>query len=386
MTDYNFLFKVLLVGDLFIGKSSLVNKYMSGVFKTNSRLTIGVDFYSKRILIRDLIVKLQFWLIAEQPRFQFLLSTFCRGASGAIIMYDITRHDSLIRIPDWIEMIRDNAGNVPIMLVGNKMDLNADREVTQHQAEILVEQNHLIGYKEISVKTGENIENMLENFTEAVVDNFGSDRSQLPPIRKIKILEFEINKHLKLKLEFGKTNIYVNGILFNQCKYLLFNIPTKKIRDYDEIRSIDEAAEKLDKRMETHSNYIEPETEFWGHCSNLQAWYENNYDTRLLHRNLAFPLLKSLSDAGDVLAKRVFKEEIAMRLESGYKSVVMYLIDQGFLSYLDEGEIDSLVQNPTFVRNLLKVYKSFKYVPESLSKRISKRYKVTEISSSVEML
>ncbi|MFX0033951.1 MAG: Rab family GTPase [Candidatus Hermodarchaeota archaeon] len=384
MTNYNFLFKVLLVGDLSVGKTSLVNKYMSGVFKISSRITIGVDFHTIRMEIRDLVVKLQFWLLAEQPRFQFLLPTFCKSASGAIIMFDITRSDSLLRIPNWIEMIHLYDGNVPIMLVGNKMDLNADREVTHEQIEILVEQYHLFGYKEISVKTGENVENMLKNFTEAVVDNYGSERRQRPPIRKIIIPEFEINKYLKLRLEYGKTIIYVNGKRFTQCKYLLFSIPTKKIRDYDEIRSIDEAAEKLDKRMETHTSYISPETEFWGHCSNLQAWYENSYDTRLLHRNLAFPLLKSLSDAGDTLAKRVFKEEIALRLESGYKSVVMYLINEGFLSYLNENEIDSLVQNPIFVRNLLKVYKSIKDVPVVLSKKILKHYKDRECLSLIE--
>jgi len=386
MTNYNFLFKVLLVGDSSVGKTSIVNKYMSGVFKISSRITIGVDFHTIRMEIRDLVVKLQFWLLAEHPRFQFLLSSFCKSASGAIIMFDITRSDSLHRIPNWIEMIQTFAGNVPIMLVGNKIDLNADREVSHEQIEMLVEQNHLIGYKEISVKKGENVEDMLKNFTEAVVDNYGPGRSQLPPIRKIEIPEFEINKYLKLRLECGKTIIYVNGKQFTQCKYLLFNIPTKKIRDYDEIRSIDEAAEKLDKRMETRTSYISPETEFWGHCSNLQAWYENSYDTRLLHRNLAFPLLKSLSDAGDTLAKRVFKEEIAIRLESGYKSVVMYLIDEGFLSYLNENEIDSLVQNPTFIRNLLKAYKSIKDVPESLSKRISKHYKDIEYLSLIEMV
>lgn len=371
MAHYDFLFKVILIGDFSVGKTSLVRKYMSGVFSNDYRLTIGVDFYSKTIQVRNLIVKLQFWLITERPRFRFLMPTFCRGGSGAIIMYDITRSESLLRIPDWIWMIRNNTGNVPIMLVGNKNDLDADREVSHHHVEMLVEQNHLIGFKEISVKKGDNIDDMLESIAEAVVDNYGSDRSQIPPLRKIKILEFEINKYLKLRLEYGNTNIYINGKKFNTCKYLLFNIPTENVRNFDEIRSIDEAAEKLDRRMEAYPNYVPPETEFWGHCSNLQAWYENDYDTRLLHRNLAFPLLKSLSDAGDILAKRVFKEEIAKRLDCGYKSVVMYLIDQGYLSYLDEYEIDSLVQNPTFIRNLLKVYKNFKHIPAVLSKRIS---------------
>ena len=122
--------------------------------------------------------------------------------------------------------------------------------------------------------------------------------------------EFVINQYLKLKLEQRRTIIYVNNQPFRQCMYLLLNIPVDRIEDYDEIDSIDEAAEKLDRSMERGhgvGNRISPKEEFMGHCSNLQAWVENGYDTRILHRNLAFPLLKRLTAVGDPLAKKVFK-------------------------------------------------------------------------------
>ncbi|MFW9929455.1 MAG: hypothetical protein ACFFD1_08700, partial [Candidatus Thorarchaeota archaeon] len=102
---------------------------------------------------------------------------------------------------------------------------------------------------------------------------------------------------MSLKLENHRTIIYVNNHPFRQCMYLLLNIPVEKIKEYDEIKSIDEAASKLNRKMERNHNLIPPETEFWGHCSNIQAWADNNYDTRILHRNLAFPLLKALADA-----------------------------------------------------------------------------------------
>ena len=73
---------------------------------------------------------------------------------------------------------------------------------------------------------------------------------------------------------------------------MLLNIETTRFKDYDSIQSIDEAAEYLNRTLERGYRKIDPETEFWGHCSNLEAWAENNYDTRFLHRNLAFPLLK----------------------------------------------------------------------------------------------
>ena len=82
---------------------------------------------------------------------------------------------------------------------------------------------------------------------------------------------------------------------------------------------------KFSKPVIDFNNTITPKQEFWGHCSNIQAWVECEYDTRLLHSNLSFPLLKALSDAGDQLALIRFKEEIALRLEGGYFPVILYL-------------------------------------------------------------
>ena len=87
---------------------------------------------------------------------------------------------------------------------------------------------------------------------------------------------------------------------------------------------------------------IYPETEFWGHCSNLQVWVENDYNTRLLHRNLAFPLLKRLTELGDPKAKRVFKEEIAQRFLSCYLPVIQFLFFNNYLDYFSEEELELL--------------------------------------------
>lgn len=146
-------------------------------------------------------------------------------------------------------------------------------------------------------------------------------------------------------MEDDKTNIYVKGELFRQCSYLLINIPIEEISSFDELESIDEAAEKLDRSMEGHriDLQIPPELEFWGHCSNLQVWYEQNYDTRLLHRNLAFPLLKELSDKGDPTATKAFKEEIAKRIESGHPIVVIYLVENEYFNYFNKDELDSFL-------------------------------------------
>ncbi|KKM64410.1 hypothetical protein LCGC14_1501680 [marine sediment metagenome] len=144
------------------------------------------------------------------------------------------------------------------------------------------------------------------------------------------MLKFIINDLLDLRLEDGKTNIYVNNQLFMHCKYILLNVPIDEMKNIARINSIDEAVDILDGQLEySHgiSNIIASETLFLAHCSNLQAWYEFNYTSCLIHNNLAFPLLKELSKAGDCQALIVLKEEIARRFKSGFLHILnIYLI------------------------------------------------------------
>lgn len=158
------------------------------------------------------------------------------------------------------------------------------------------------------------------------------------------IKEFVVNQFITLKLIDNKTEIYVSGEKFRQCKFLLINIPIDKITSINEIESIDEASEKLDTKLESYltKSPLAPEVEFWGHCSNIQAWFENDYNTVLLHRTLAFPLLRKLTKLGDPIAKNVFKEEIAKRFESGHKSVMTFLLKEGYIDYLTDDEIESI--------------------------------------------
>lgn len=176
--------------------------------------------------------------------------------------------------------------------------------------------------------------------------------------------EFKINEFITLKLIGKRTELYVNDSYFQQCMYLLINIPKEKIQEYDKIESIDEAMDmqysrKDSRELENVSSlqkeekfHITPEQEFQAHCSNLQAWYENEYDTRLLHSNLAFPLLKKLTEVGDPLAKKVFKEEIALRFESGYSNVLSYLIAERYLDFFDGEEISTLLKDSVFYQEL----------------------------------
>ncbi len=174
--------------------------------------------------------------------------------------------------------------------------------------------------------------------------------------------EFRINEHIVLKLEFKKSNIYIGNRLFRQCKYLFINIPQDNDRQ-SEITSIDDAAEtlssKLEKGLRPRQIGMSSEQEFWGHCSNMQAWAENDYDTRLIHRSLAFPLLKELADRGDIIAKKKFEYEISTRFAEGSKEVQTYLMKEEYLDYLDVEELKVLQKGSTVdkgIKNKLDFY------------------------------
>ncbi|MHA1498718.1 MAG: leucine-rich repeat domain-containing protein [Promethearchaeota archaeon] len=182
------------------------------------------------------------------------------------------------------------------------------------------------------------------------------------------IMDYRINDYIKLRLEKdGETVIYAGGEKFLHCAFILLNISQSKKSGAiaDTIDSIDEAAELLDDVLEEEARLgeqspeirgfiraIKPETKFWAHCSNLQAWVENEYDTRLLRSNLAFPLLKRLRELGDPIAKKVFKEEIMKRFYSGVESVMGHLIEGGYVrAYLTKEDMYSVVQDDVEVLN-----------------------------------
>ena len=275
MTDYDYTLKVMLLGEESSQKTALTHQYVSGYFAEDLKLTIGVDFYSKTVNFEEQKVKMQIWDFGGEERFRFLLSQYCRGADGAIFLYDITNRNTLNHLSDWIQIMRENAGDIPIVLAGNKLDLEESRNISYDEGLQVSRDSNLSGFLEVSGKTGENVEELFNLVLHSMIQTYTSRiRQGLIKPERINGLEFRVNEYLDLKLRNAKTNIYVGGKLINQCKYLLLNIPSDKIRDYDEIESIDEAAEMLDSSMErgrSNVHYISPDTEFWGHCSNLQA-------------------------------------------------------------------------------------------------------------------
>jgi len=167
---FDFTFKLLLLGDASVGKTTLTHKYVSGIFLDNPRLTIGVDFHSKKVLIDDKSTRLQIWDFGGEDRFRFLLPTYCKGANGAIFLYDITNAKSLYHFPDWTRIVKVNAGEIPIFLAGAKIDLTEYRVVSYEDGLQAARENNLAGFLELSSKTGVNVEEAFVTITRIMVD------------------------------------------------------------------------------------------------------------------------------------------------------------------------------------------------------------------------
>ncbi|ESN99910.1 hypothetical protein HELRODRAFT_185778 [Helobdella robusta] len=156
--EYDYLFKLLLIGDSAVGKSCLLLRFADDTYTESYISTIGVDFKIKTLQLDGKNIKLQIWDTAGQERFRTITSSYYRGAHGIIIVYDITDKDSFENIKQWLgEIDRYASENVNKLLVGNKCDLVERRIVTQEQAKLFASEQHL-DFLETSAKDATNVE------------------------------------------------------------------------------------------------------------------------------------------------------------------------------------------------------------------------------------
>lgn len=157
--DYDYLFKLLLIGNSAVGKSSLLLRFSDNIFNESFLPTIGVDFKIRTFDLNNKTVKLQIWDTAGQERFKTITSSYYKGAHGIILTYDITDKQSFREIDNWLTEVEKHASeNVNKLLVGNKCDLESNRQVPYEEGKALAEK---LGIKfiETSAKNSINVEN-----------------------------------------------------------------------------------------------------------------------------------------------------------------------------------------------------------------------------------
>uniref|UniRef100_A0A8C7KQF6 Ras-related protein Rab-35 n=2 Tax=Oncorhynchus kisutch TaxID=8019 RepID=A0A8C7KQF6_ONCKI len=166
--DYDYLFKLLIIGDSGVGKSSLLLRFADNTFSGSYITTIGVDFKIRTVEINGEKVKLQIWDTAGQERFRTITSTYYRGTHGVIVVYDVTSAESFVNVKRWLHEINQNCDDVCRILVGNKNDDPNSKVVETTDAQKFAEQMS-INLFETSAKENINVEEMFNCITELVL-------------------------------------------------------------------------------------------------------------------------------------------------------------------------------------------------------------------------
>lgn len=130
--NYDMIFKIILVGDSYVGKTNIMSKYLKNEFKSDSKATVGVEFGAKKFVIDGKNVKAQIWDTAGQERYKSITNAYYKGAKGAFVVYDITRKETFDSVDHWISDLNSSGDkNMTILLVGNKCDLEDQRQVSK---------------------------------------------------------------------------------------------------------------------------------------------------------------------------------------------------------------------------------------------------------------
>jgi small GTP-binding protein len=155
-------FKILIFGDGGVGKTTLIQRYVTGSFNQSQKITIGVDFFTKTLFVNEEKVILQIWDFGGENRFRFILPAYCAGAKGGIFAFDTTRLESLLHINDWLEVVRGTVPTLPIIMVGTKADLVDHRSVATEEIETKMQELAITDLFEVSSKTGQNVEEVFD--------------------------------------------------------------------------------------------------------------------------------------------------------------------------------------------------------------------------------
>ena len=187
-------YKLIFLGYQGTGKSSILNRFVDDKFDPNYQATIGLDFQSKNVKIDNQDIHLLLYDTAGQEKFRSLIPMYTRDANIIILVYDITRKESFTHIPDWVKDLTNvKLDEVIFGLVGNKIDLEDQRQVTKEEGEKYAQDNNII-FQEVSAKTGDNFSDLFyKKIFEQIIIKFRpggqTAEQEVQDIGKIKIEE-----------------------------------------------------------------------------------------------------------------------------------------------------------------------------------------------------
>ena len=208
--QYDFIFKIVLIGDSGVGKTNILSRYLTDKFSSTTQPTVGVEFGSKIVKKGEKLIKLQIWDTAGQERYKSITSAYYKGAKGAFVVYDISRKSTFDNVDKWINELKNNGSeDVFIMLVGNKSDLNDKREIIEEEVKKKA-QGYNIAYCETSALKGNNIEFAFESLIDKITEKLEKEKEKLgnniTKKEEGKTITLNINKDKTENGEGGKNN------------------------------------------------------------------------------------------------------------------------------------------------------------------------------------
>ena len=199
--NYEILIKLVILGDVSVGKSNFLYRFVDGEFNPIHVATVGFDFKSRVWEIKKLKkkVKFQIWDTAGQEKYMSINKNLFQRVQGIILMYDITREDTFNNLSKWMEHIKENANGIPLILIGNKSDLNNERKVNEEDGKAFAKNNKII-FLEASAKIGTNVEESFMKLSELIIEN----QNYIDNKEKNNKTEYVISKDSTLRIKDKK--------------------------------------------------------------------------------------------------------------------------------------------------------------------------------------
>lgn len=196
---YDLLFKLLLIGDSGVGKTSILFRFSDDAYTPTFISTIGIDFKIKTIELKGKKIKLQIWDTAGQERFHTITTSYYRGAMGIMLVYDITNAKSFDNIQKWLRNIEEHANeDVEKMIVGNKCDMEDRRIIPKERGEAIARE-HEIRFMETSASANINVEKAFLDLAKAILDNQTADKERQDSQDRVNIARAEQRNTLTSK-------------------------------------------------------------------------------------------------------------------------------------------------------------------------------------------
>ena len=165
-------YKIVLAGSKNVGKSSLISRFCDNVFDENMMDTIGVAFKRKHVSMKNEKIELSIWDFGGEEKYRSLFPSYVSGASAALILFDLTRKETVEDVQNWVEIIEENTVDIVKVLIGTKCDLKKERKVSKEESnEICKDFNFCKEAIETSSKTGENVEEAFNLMCERILSN-----------------------------------------------------------------------------------------------------------------------------------------------------------------------------------------------------------------------